>query len=287
MRKSFICSFALLLTVATGLYSKPASVKLPLDRSALKPVTSVAVARKSSKPHSKPMIREATFSTNWSGFVALTNLKNPKNLSVEVVSGAWLVPELTPTPDDSFSSIWVGIDGFISPTVEQIGTEQDWDSVNNVQVNFAWFELFPGPLYAIYLDKAHTILFPVNVGDLMGAEVAYVGKDKFHLTIMNFTVGIFTTIEAKVPGVERNSAQWIVEAPSSATGILPLADFTEVPFVQCTAKIDGDVGAINDDDWQHEKIVMVSSSTGNPKAEPTRLRKDGESFIVGWVSEGP
>lgn len=286
MKRTFICSLTLLLTVFSGVYSKP--VHLPLDRSQLKPVEAGAgKPLDASKPHSRPPGQHALgFSSNWSGFIAATNLKSPETHSVEVVSGSWVVPKVRPTPDNSFSSIWVGMDGEFSNTVEQIGTEQDFDTVQG-PIYFAWYELFPAfPVIITIIFQGQEVLFPVNPGDLMGAEVAYVGNDLFNLTIMNFTFGIYTTIEVKVPGVKRNSAEWIVEAPSSNTGVLPLADFGKVRWTHCTAKIEGDLGSINDDDWKHERLDMIAND-GTPKALTSRLKKDGEAFVVTWESEGP
>jgi hypothetical protein len=284
MRKSLICSFVLLLAfTTTALSSKQASV-IPMDRTGLKPIKCKQVERDASKSHSSKMLRHPTSaskSLNWAGYTALTNLKNPESRSVEVVSGTWKVPHLKATPNHAFSAIWVGIDGFASnsPTVEQIGTESDW--IHGAQENFAWFELFPGPSFEL-------VGFPVNPGDLMGGEVAYVGDNKFLLYIMNFTEGVFTVVPAKVPGAKRNSAQWIVEAPSGKHGILPLANFNEIPFLQCIAKIDGDVGAITDDDWKHEAIIMVSQADPTlVKAAPSKTQKEGESFAVCFESEGP
>ena len=126
----------------------------------------------------------------------------------------------------------------------------------------------------------------------MGAEVAYTTNYESDLYLMNFSVGVFTVVGAKVPRAKRNSAEWIVEAPSictrSSCSVQPLANFGAVPFVQCTAKIDGDVGTISDDDWTNTAIIMVSESNpNNEKAVPTTLKQGGESFVVVWESAGP
>ena len=299
MKQSFICSCILLLTMATGLYSKPAQdhktkqsgkankeSTQSLDRTLLKRIKCKAVKIEDSKPRSAPLNRNQalTGSYNWSGYAALTNLNKPEIRSVSVVSGAWVVPLLTPTANKSYSSAWVGMDGFTtnSSTVEQIGTESDWVlHPSPHQKNFAWFEIFPGPAFEL-------VGFPVSPGNVMGGEVAYVGDNNFILYIMNFSAGVFTAIPVNVPDAKRNSAEWIIEAPSIGTAIQPLANFTFIPFLECTAKIEGDVGSITDDDWKHEGIVMVSDTDpNNVKAAPTKLKKDGTSFVLGWVSEGP
>src|SRR5581483_5818238 len=95
-------------------------------------------------------------STNWSGYAAETNFSHPAKNSVSAVSGSWIVPHLAATPDNSYCSLWVGIDGYSSSTVEQIGTEHDWH--NGSQQNYAWFEMYPGGSYLISG-------FPLTPGD--------------------------------------------------------------------------------------------------------------------------
>src|SRR5207253_2086876 len=78
----------------------------------------------------------------------------------------------------SYSSIWVGLDGYANATVEQIGTEQDW--TKRGQRNYAWFEMYPSGAYLISG-------FPVNPGDSISAQVQYEGNGVFQLTINNTT----------------------------------------------------------------------------------------------------
>ena len=258
-----------------------------LQLNKLKPIK--CKIKESSKSRSVPNIPKSGFadallgsssqitviSGNWCGYASVTGFKNPQKSSVSSVSGAWYVPTVKASTGDSYSAIWAGIDGFTSNTVEQIGTEQDWYS--GAAVYYAWFEMFPRGSYVI-------LGFPVNPGDLMGVTVSYVGNGTFTLTIMNFTYGVYFTIPksyTKQPSALRNSAEWIVEAPSGISGVLPLADFGFVNRAQCVAKIDGDVGAINDDDWKDAAIIM-ETSTGVVKAAPSNLTGHGEQFSVVW-----
>src|SRR5579863_6886039 len=56
---------------------------------------------------------------NWAGYAipAATN-------AVRSVAASWNVPAVNPK-SSGYSATWVGIDGYSSNTVEQIGTEQD------------------------------------------------------------------------------------------------------------------------------------------------------------------
>ena len=81
-------------------------------------------------------------STNWSGYAVTA----PKGAVTDVV-GSWVVPSIqSPAGSKSAGIIrsWVGIDGYSSSTVEQIGT--DSDIVNGVPQYFAWYEFYPNDL---------------------------------------------------------------------------------------------------------------------------------------------
>ncbi|MBS0628040.1 MAG: hypothetical protein JSS09_07510, partial [Verrucomicrobia bacterium] len=146
-------------------------------------------------------------SINWGGYVARAGSSRLEDGSVSAVSGAWIVPELLPTDRTSYSAIWVGIDGYGSPTVEQLGTEHIW--IGDAQENIAWYEMYPNPAYQI--DG-----FPVSIGDVIEADVLYIGLDQFQLSMVNHTRKVYTVISSELTRssiAKRRSAEWIVEAP--------------------------------------------------------------------------
>lgn len=215
-------------------------------------------------------------SANWCGYAALTDLKKPKKGSVTQVEGFWTVPEVAPSINNSFSSIWVGIDGFKGSTVEQIGTEQDWHG--GAAHYFAWFEMFPKQAFKI---KDFTI-FP---GSNVAARVRFNEKQNtFELEIVNIDLEIIALVPfQKSKNAKRNSAEWIVEAPSNRNGILPLANFGEVAFSQCKTTINGIEGFIADINWTNDAITMEEN--GIVKAIPSSLFKPGDGFAVKWLHE--
>jgi len=86
-----------------------------------------------------PRIHEkgaTTSSTNWSGYAVETNFTRPQSGAVTDVIGTWKVPTVVATPQDSYSATWVGIDGYSSNSVEQLGTEHD--SIGGKAVYSAW-----------------------------------------------------------------------------------------------------------------------------------------------------
>jgi hypothetical protein len=225
-------------------------------------------------PH-KPL-SEGT-SLNWSGYAALTSLTNPTKSSVNDVSGYWTVPALSRSTENSYTAIWVGIDGYSNGTVEQIGTEQDWTSRG--QQNYAWFEMYPAGAYEI-------LGFPVDINDQMAAEVKYHGNNIFQLSIINYTKDVYFLVPfsyTTAPNAQRTSAEWIVEAPASgSTGqVLPLADFGTVLFYNCRATINGYSGSINNSHWTYDALTMVTTNH-IIKSLPSNLSNGGQNFSLAW-----
>jgi hypothetical protein len=233
-------------------------------------------------------------STNWSGY-AVTGA----NGSVTSVSGSWIVPATTCNKDSAaeYASFWVGMDGWTSNTVEQIGTDSDCSK--GKPSYYAWYEFYPEPSY--YAGTL-TNLIP---GHKMTAAVSYdAAKNQFTATItdetepsLTFSTIFSPTTASGTPS--RSSAEWIAEAPSDTRGVLPLADFGTVYLGQdytslsvpatdtCSATIDGATGSIGSfsaaNVWS---LTMVNGAFGVPMATPSTLTKDGSSFLVTWYSVG-
>ena len=197
-----------------------------------------------------PLPSSAT-SSNWSGYAAETNLRSPASDSVTAVTGSWTVPTVTGS-GTQYSAVWVGIDGYDSSSVEQIGTEQD--VVNGTAQYSVWYEMYPSGSVTIST-------MTVKPGDSITASVQYIstgtyaGEFELAITDNTQTNDTFTTYQSGGT-VQRSSAEWIVEAPASYRAILPLADFSSVQFSNATATINGVTGAIDNSAWQSIAINM-------------------------------
>jgi hypothetical protein len=237
-------------------------------------------------PHSPIVIREShnssTTSTNWSGYAVTA-----ANGSVTDVKGSWIVPAIVGScpATNQYSSFWVGIDGYNSNTVEQIGTDSDCQG--GVPTYYAWYEFYP---HASFLISGLTI----SPGDNIQAETSYnTASRNFTVTLTNVTTGGTFNISSKVGSARRSSAEWIAEAPSSG-GVLPLADFGTISFgldstgdaSTCDATIGGTTAPIGSFGANIQEITMVTS-TGAVKAQPSNLATDGTSFSDTWMSAGP
>ncbi|MCI4364298.1 MAG: G1 family endopeptidase [Thermoplasmata archaeon] len=221
-------------------------------------------------------------STNWAGF-AVSSAKN----TVTDVRSSWAVPAISgtcPLLTNQYSSFWVGIDGYSSTTVEQIGTDSDCSGGSPSY--YAWYEYFPNP------SRTITSL-TISSGDKIYAEVNYTGGS-FLLTLKDTTTGKSFSANRTLPGALRSSAEWIAEAPSGLTGVLPLADFGTVGFGHvntginhtCVATISGVTGPLTKFSSIH-RITMVNVLGTSTKAQPSTLGPYGAGFTVKWVSTGP
>lgn len=223
-------------------------------------------------------------SGNWSGYGVPLEGSGVSD-AFSQVSGTWTVPTVTGTGrTTTYSSAWVGIDGYSSSTVEQLGTEHDWSS--GKQKNYAWFEMYPAGSYLI-------TGFPVNVGDSISAQVLYVGQTTvqtgagkhkgtslqsvFQLSITNNTQGVYYVVPSSYTttgSAEFSSAEWIVEAPSTGK-ILPLANYSPIYFSNCyaTGALRGSGSITN---WPYDPLTMVDPSGGT--STPSALSADGTAF---------
>lgn len=225
-------------------------------------------------------------SGNWSGYAVPLDGSGVSDTFSEV-EGTWTIPTVTGAKrSTTYSSVWVGIDGYTDGTVEQIGTEQDWTAKG--QQTYVWFEMYPSAAYKI-------TGFPASPGDSISAQVAYVGQatvrisrtktaveSVFRLIIINNTRGVSYTVPSSyttVATAARSSAEWIVEAPSSGGGILPLANFGSVSFTDCYATGILGTGSITSL-WPEDPLTMIDPKGGS--SVPVYLSPDGTAFTVSY-----
>lgn len=152
-------------------------------------------------------------SSNWSGY-AITG--GPFNS----VSAQWIVPTVTATKKATFSSTWVGVDGFNNNSLIQTGTEQDFFS-QSAHYD-AWWEILPA---------AETVIPSITVhpGDHFSANIANNGNGTWTISITNTTTNQSFTTTQSYSGPQ-SSAEWIQEAPTVGGRIAPLAHYGSTVF---------------------------------------------------------
>jgi hypothetical protein len=225
-------------------------------------------------------------SDNWAGYGAWVAAAGggdaPVAGTATAVYGEWTVPTVTAPPagssaaaEHTYCSIWIGVDGLESASVEQIGTESDWvpapaaadavgasaaaaagaAAVAGSAQHYAWFEMYPAGAYVIEG-------FPVAEGDSISALVAYTSASQFTLSIQNHSKGVAATIPAEYTTsttAERAGVEWVVEAPYE-NGVLPLANFSPVTISRASAVMDNQNATFANPNWRYAAITMVDAA---------------------------
>jgi hypothetical protein len=221
-------------------------------------------------------------SSNWGGYAVTSSVG-----SVTDVKGSWIEPKIVgtcPLLTSQYASFWVGIDGYSSSTVEQIGTDSDCQLGSATY--YAWYEFYPSASVVI-------TSLTISAGDKIYGEVHWTGTNSV-LTLDDITTGTNYTHTGSVANAQHDSAEWITEAPSGVSGILPLSDFGTIYWggahtgikATCEATISGVTQSIGKFANVHN-ITMVNIAGTKDKATPSALGKVGAGFDVKWVSAGP
>jgi len=203
-------------------------------------------------------------STNWSGYAA-----TGANGAFSSVSASWTEPTATCSGNrkhtNQYSSFWVGLDGYSSSSVEQTGT--DADCVGTSPSYYGWYEMYPA--FPVNFSN------PVRPGDSMSASVTFSGTQTYTLVLKDNTQGWTQTITKNQSGLARSSAEVITEAPSSNSGVLPLANFGTVTY-SVSAANGTSLGSQNP-----TQIIMINNS-GADKDTTSAINGSG-GFSNTWL----
>ena len=200
-------------------------------------------------------------STNWSGY-AVTGA----NGAFTSVSGSWTQPAATcPRRGSQYASFWVGLDGFNSNSVEQTGTDSDCS--RGTPHYYGWYEMYPA--FPVNFSN------PVHPGDAMSASVTFSGSETFTLVLHDATQGWTQNIVQNQTGLARSSAEVITEAPSSNSGVLPLANFGTINYSTSSAN-GSSLGTQNP-----TQIIMINKS--GAQKDSTSSISSGGAFSNSWI----
>ena len=205
---------------------------------------------------------------NWSGYAETGTFTG--------VSGTWTVPAVSATSSSTYSSAWIGVDGFNDNDLIQTGTEQDYYS--GAAHYDAWWEILPAAETEI-----STSTYPVAPKDQMSATIYETtttsggggGFGRHHtssehvwdITISNITEhwSFSTSQSYSGPG---SSAEWIMEAPEVGGRIAALAHYTITPAISMAGDFDG-AGV--------QKAIVGS---GSPTYTPAALSYGNDSGVM-------
>jgi hypothetical protein len=203
-------------------------------------------------------------SSNWSGYAVSGGTG-----AYHAITGAWTVTAVAKSRRATYSSSWIGIDGYNNSNLIQTGTEADY--YNGSAHYDAWWEILPA---------AETVIPSISVrpGDHMTADIHLLSGNSWSITIQDTTTGqSFTTNQTySGPGT---SAEWIEEAPQVGGRVAALANFGEVTF---------DPGTVNGGNpglTAAESGVMVQK--GVQVSTPSNPDADTDGFNVAYGSSQP
>jgi hypothetical protein len=183
------------------------------------------------------------------------------------VSGSWVVPTVSATSANTYSSSWVGIDGFDNSDLIQTGTDQEF--VSGRARYSAWWEILPAP-------ETPIASITVSPGDHMSASIT--SGAQWTITITDTTTGESFTTEQPYRG-PATSAEWIEEAPSLGGHITTLAHYGGAVF---------DPGTVNGADpalVAADGGVMVQRRA--QVSTPSSPDGDTDGFMVKYGSAAP
>lgn len=229
----------------------------------LAPVTATAAPAVFHHPYIPGhAVRSAGWSaSNWSGYA--------KSGSYSKATATWVVPSVSATKTASYSSAWVGIDGFTNSNLIQTGTESDY--YNGAAHYNAWWEILPAPETAI-------TAFAVHPGDVMSASIVNNGNGTWTITISDNKGGSFSTTQ-KYSGAG-TSVEWIEEAPTVGGRVATLAHYSSPDlFDPGTANGVSPGLTANDSGVMVQKRAQVST--------PSAPDSDGDGFNVSYGATAP
>jgi len=165
---------------------------------------------------------QSVSSTNWAGYAA----RGPWH-AFRTVSARWVQPHGLCGPLHTYSAFWVGLDGFGSSTVEQLGTGIECS--HGRPVSYAWYEMYP--------RAPHFLPIKIWAGNHIAASVTRTRSGRFALFLRNLSTGRRALVMQDMDYARLGSAEVVAEAPltGSRRSVLPLADFRRVTFTDAIA----------------------------------------------------
>lgn len=244
---SAACSMAVIGVVIAGLPSGS--------------VASKAIFHHPRIPTARPAkVAAGWASSNWSGYAAT-------GTTYSSVTAKWTVPAVSASRKATYSSDWVGIDGFNNSDLIQTGTESDY--YNGSAHYDAWWEILPA---------AETVIPSITVrpGDTVTASITKGSGSSWTITITDGGRSFTTTQTYTGP---QTSAEWIEEAPSLGGRIATLANYGQATFDPGTANGSNPRLTAGEGGVMVQKRVQVST--------PSNPDSDTDGFNAAYGATAP
>ena len=204
-------------------------------------------------------------SSNWSGYAVTGG-------PYKSITGSWTVTAVSNSSKATYSSQWIGIDGFNNNNLIQTGTEADF--YNGAAHYGAWWEILPA---------AETVIPSISVqpGDVISADIHQLSSGGWSINLSDARPGrsqneTFSTTQSYKGQLA--SAEWIEEAPSIGhiTTLAHYGAFTMDP---------GTVNGTNPGLTAANAGVMVQRA--GQVSTPSSPDADGDGFALAYGSSAP
>jgi hypothetical protein len=183
------------------------------------------------------------------------------------VTATWVVPAVAASRKATYSSNWVGIDGYNNSDLIQTGTESDY--YNGSAHYDAWWEILPA---------AETVIPSITIkpGDTVTASIVKGPASSWAITITDGSQSFTTTQSYTGPGA---SAEWIEEAPTVGGRVAPLANYGQATFDPGTANGTNPGLTASEGGVMVQKRAQVST--------PSNPDRDTDGFNVAYGASAP
>ena len=256
--RSYVRALALGAAGATALFAAPAAFAATSPAAATHGISAALAAQETHGLHALSRSATSVESSNWSGYAATGS-----NGEFTSVSASWVQPTLTCSSTTTYSSYWVGLDGYSNSALEQTGTEAD--CIGGKAEYGAWWEVLPAS------ESAYSVT--VKAGDSLSASVVDNGNGTFTMKLTDSTQGWSKSTTADgSSGYQDSSAEVIAEATEVNGQIAKLSNFGTVTFTGATA------GGTALGSLSPTEIVMEGSR--DVKAQPGTI--SGGTFSDVW-----
>jgi Peptidase A4 family len=203
-------------------------------------------------------------SHNWSGYAATSGGRTYTS-----VTGTWTVPQPTATGAPGVGATWVGIGGVNTHDLIQAGT-QDMATGSGQSQYQAWIETLP--------QASQQVPFVVKPGDSVTVTIDKQpsATNMWQISFKNNTTGQAYQKDVSYAS-SQSSAEWVEEAPSGPSGILPLDNFGSIAFSNASATQGGNTVDLAEAGAQPISLIGANAQA---LAVPSAIGSDGSSFSV-------
>lgn len=184
---------------------------------------------------------------NWGGYAVTSgNIEAPDFTTFSAASGSWRIPRVVcPTAttrgvgaEDTIVADWVGLDGFNTQTVEQLGSSSQ--CFDGHAYYYTWYEMYPSATVSPN-GQSFPVAQLASPGDVITASITTnPNTSMYHLSLTDAQhPAVSFTAHKACSECQDASAEWVVERPSYGVGVVPEADFGHTTFTDIAYTAQG------------------------------------------------